>query len=94
MSDSAMPGPSAARRRRVAMLRFLLLMTICCFGVYDAPLGVPGEPGDAAPDAIPCPCPECGRNAIKQLDDSYRCRNKHISRIENGSAKCEGSQAS
>lgn len=93
MSDSAMPGPSATRRRP-GLLRFLLLMTICSVGGQGVPLGVPGEEGDGAPDVIPCPCPQCGRNAMKQLDESYKCRNKHISRLENGSAKCEGSQTS
>jgi hypothetical protein len=90
MSDSAMPGPSATRRRCAGLLRFLLLMTIYSVSSHAPPLGPPGEPANHAnpgPPFMRCPSSECNEYAERQLDGSYECKH-HICRIENGSFAC------
>lgn len=70
-------GPSATGRRRARLLCVWVLMGIGTVWTYGAPIGLPGVPESNGPDAISCP--KCSEVANRQVDDSYKCDNNHVS---------------
>lgn len=70
-------GPSATGRRRARLLRFWVLVAIGTAWTYGAPIGLPGERKSNSPKSIRCP--ECGKVASKQANNSYKCEDNHVS---------------
>jgi hypothetical protein len=76
MSHFRTPGPSTRDKRRIAHLRFWLLMIIGSAWVSKGPRRTPGQRRrGSVPGAIRCP--ECDEIAKRRFNGLYKCRQGH-----------------